>query len=238
MIFSSKWFFFQQQEAPVVDDIGKECVVAVYDYQEKSPREVSMKKGDMLALLNSSNRDWWKVEVNDRQGFVPAAYVKKIDSSLTASQSNLADEFTISVREKQITDQYNGLLDMGNQRRDKLEESRKAYQLVREAGELAQWINDKEAVVLSEEVGDDLEQVEVIQRKFDDFQKDLKANEARLVELNTIAERLTAMGQTEAAEKIKIQIEDLNQRWAALQQVTQERSQTLGSAHEVQRYHR
>ena len=113
-----------------------------------------------------------------------------------------------------------------------------AYQLVREAGELAQWINDKEAVVLDEEVGDDLEQVEVIQRKFDDFQKDMKANEARLVELNTIAERLTAMGQTEAAEKIKIQIEDLNQRWAALQQVTQERSQTLGSAHEVQRYHR
>ena len=69
-------------------------------------------------------------------------------------------------------------------------------------------------------------------------QQDLKANEARLMELNTIAEKLTAMGQTEAAEKIKIQIADLNQRWAALQQVTQERAQTLGSAHEVQRYHR
>lgn len=95
----------------------------------------------------------------------------------------------------------------------------------------------QETVALSAEVGDDLEQVEVIQRKFDDFQKDLKANEARLVELNTIAERLTAMGQTEAAEKIRIQIEDLNQRWAGLQQVTQERAQTLGSAHEVQRYH-
>lgn len=68
--------------------------------------------------------------------------------------------------------------------------------------------------------------------------KDLKANEARLIELNTVAERLTAMGQTEAAEKIRIQIEDLNQRWAALQQCTQERAQTLGSAQEVQRYHR
>jgi spectrin alpha len=227
----------KQQEAPVVDDIGKECVVALYDYQEKSPREVSMKKGDVLTLLNSSNKDWWKVEVNDRQGFVPAAYVKKIDSSLTASQSQLADEFTISVRQQQIENQYENLLDLGSQRKQKLEESCKAYQLVREAGELAQWIQSKETVALSEEVGDDLEQVEVIQRKFDDFQKDLKANEARLVELNTIAERLTAMGQTEAAEKIRIQIEDLNQRWAALQQVTQERAETLGSAHEVQRYH-
>ena len=66
---------------------------------------------------------------------------------------------------------YDTLLDLGRQRRQKLEESCKAYQLVREAGELAQWINDKETVALSEEVGGDLEQVEVIQRKFDDFQK-------------------------------------------------------------------
>lgn len=53
--------------------------MALYDYVEKSPREVSMKKGDLLTLLNSNNKDWWKVENNDRQGFVPAAYVKKID---------------------------------------------------------------------------------------------------------------------------------------------------------------
>ena len=46
----------KQQEAPVIDDIGKECVVALYDYQEKSPREVSMKKGDVLTLLNSTNK--------------------------------------------------------------------------------------------------------------------------------------------------------------------------------------
>lgn len=46
----------QQQEAPQIDNIGKECVVALYDYQEKSPREVSMKKGDILTLLNSSNK--------------------------------------------------------------------------------------------------------------------------------------------------------------------------------------
>jgi len=69
----------RQQETPIVDITGKECVMSLYDYTEKSPREVSMKKGDVLTLLNSNNKDWWKVEVNDRQGFVPAAYVKKID---------------------------------------------------------------------------------------------------------------------------------------------------------------
>lgn len=62
----------------MVDDIGKECVQALYDYTEKSPRELSMKKGDTLLLLNSAHKDWWKVELNDRQGFVPAAFVKKV----------------------------------------------------------------------------------------------------------------------------------------------------------------
>ena len=36
--------------------------------------------------------------------------------------------------------------------------------------------------------------------------QDLKTNEARLQELNNIADKLTAMGKTEAAEKIREQI--------------------------------
>ncbi|KAK6196167.1 hypothetical protein SNE40_001445 [Patella caerulea] len=227
-----------QQEAPIIDDLGTEKVVALYDYTEKSPREVSMKKGDVLTLLNSVNKDWWKVEVNDRQGFVPAAYVKKLDPSLSASRNNLMDEFTISVRQNQIETQYANLLDLGNQRREKLGESTKAYQLVREASELAAWITEKENSMIGGEVGEDLEQVEEMQKKYNDFQKDLKANEARLEELNSIADRLTAMGQTEAAENIREQITQLNQRWVTLQQVSAERAQTLGSAFEVQRYHR
>lgn len=38
--------------------LGKECVVALYEYTEKSPREVSIRKGDVLTLLNWSNKDW------------------------------------------------------------------------------------------------------------------------------------------------------------------------------------
>lgn len=46
----------QQQEAPVIDDFGTEKVMALYDHTEKSPREISMKKGDVLTLLNSTNK--------------------------------------------------------------------------------------------------------------------------------------------------------------------------------------
>ena len=52
-----------------------------------------------------------------------------------------------------------------------MKESCKAYQLVREAAELAAWITEKENMMVGEEVGEDLEQVEEMQKKFDDFQK-------------------------------------------------------------------
>lgn len=125
--------FDQQQVAPTDDETGKELVLALYDYQEKSPREVTMKKGDILTLLNSTNKvhtdagshvhselmkacwlltcglhwqDWWKVEVNDRQGFVPAAYVKKLDPNQSSSRENLLDEHgSIALRQDQIENQ-------------------------------------------------------------------------------------------------------------------------------------
>lgn len=228
----------KQQETPVIDHAGKEFVVALYDYSEKSPREVSMKKGDVLALLNSNNKDWWKVEVNDRQGFVPAAYVKKVDAGLSASQQHLAEQNSIANRQGQIENQYDGLLASGRERKIKLEESCRAYQLVREAAELAQWINDKQSVAQVQEVGSDLENVEVLQKKFDDFLSDMQSNEVRLKEMNQMATQLNNLGQTEAAVKITQQIDELNQKWTTLQHVTTERATQLGSAHEVQRFHR
>uniref|UniRef100_A0A4W5RGL1 Spectrin alpha, non-erythrocytic 1 n=1 Tax=Hucho hucho TaxID=62062 RepID=A0A4W5RGL1_9TELE len=185
----------RQQVAPTDDETGKELVLALYDYQEKSPREVTMKKGDILTLLNSTNKDWWKVEVNDRQGFVPAAYVKKLDPTQSSSRENLLDE-------QGSIGLYGTLQELGEKRKDMLEKSCKKFMLFREANELQQWINEKEGALTNEEVGSDLEQVEVLQKKFDDFQK------------------------------------ELNNRWRSLQQLAEERSNMLGSAHEVQRFHR
>uniref|UniRef100_A0A8C2UAQ4 Spectrin alpha chain, non-erythrocytic 1 n=1 Tax=Coturnix japonica TaxID=93934 RepID=A0A8C2UAQ4_COTJA len=224
----------RQQVAPTDDETGKELVLALYDYQEKSPREVTMKKGDILTLLNSTNKDWWKVEVNDRQGFVPAAYVKKLDPAQSASRENLLEEQgSIALRQEQIDNQYHSLLELGEKRKGMLEKSCKKFMLFREANELQQWINEKEAALTNEEVGADLEQVEVLQKKFDDFQKDLKANESRLKDINKVANDLESEGLM--ADEVQA---ELNERWRSLQQLAEERSQLLGSAHEVQRFHR
>uniref|UniRef100_A0A8C0RD76 Spectrin alpha chain, non-erythrocytic 1 n=1 Tax=Canis lupus familiaris TaxID=9615 RepID=A0A8C0RD76_CANLF len=225
----------RQQVAPMDDETGKELVLALYDYQEKSPREVTMKKGDILTLLNSTNKDWWKVEVNDRQGFVPAAYVKKLDPAQSASRENLLEEQgSIAVRQEQIDHQYHSLLELGEKRKGMLEKSCKRFMLFREANELQQWINEKEAALTSEEVGADLEQVEVLQKKFDDFQK---VREGGLGLSWKIIQRLGSL-DLDAAQLTAVFLQELNERWRSLQQLAEERSQLLGSAHEVQRFHR
>ncbi|XP_077779120.1 spectrin alpha chain, non-erythrocytic 1-like [Podarcis muralis] len=284
----------RQQVAPTDDETGKELVLALYDYQEKSPREVTMKKGDILTLLNSTNKDWWKVEVNDRQGFVPAAYVKKLDPAQSGSRENLPEDQggigarqeqidnqtlltkeagSVSLRMKMVEELYASLLELGEKRKSMLEKSCKKFTLFREANELQQWIHEKEAALTNEEVGADLEQVEVLQKKFDDFQKDLKANESRLKDINKVAEALESEGlmaeEVQAAQQQEVysmmprdetdsktaspwksaklmlhtvatfnSIKELNERWRSLQRLAEERSQLLGSAHEVQRFHR
>ena len=56
----------------------KPKVQALYDYVEKTNREISVKKGDEMLLLQSSNKEWWKVDHNGRIGFVPANYLKTL----------------------------------------------------------------------------------------------------------------------------------------------------------------
>lgn len=59
-----------------------------------------------FSVLPVFPQDWWKVEVNDRQGFVPAAYVKKLDPAQSASRENLLEEQgSISLRQEQIDNQ-------------------------------------------------------------------------------------------------------------------------------------
>lgn len=224
------------KELSVSDGTSREMVLVLSDYDPKSPREIAVRKGDTVTLLNALHNDWWKVEVDDRQGFVPASCLRRVDSR--SSQQNLNETYNIPNRQKQIEDLYNYLLQLGEQKLAKLADSVKAYQVVREAADLTAWINDKEQFAQVETVGDDLEQVEVLQKKFDDFEKDMRDNQVRLKEMNNVAEHLKSIGQADAANKIAQQIDDLNQKWNQLEIVTQRRRDQLGSAHEVQRFQR
>jgi len=99
------------------------------------------------------------------------------------------------------------------------------------------WIKDKETFVTADEFGQDLEHVEVLQRKFDEFQKDMASQEYRVTEVNQLADKLVQDGHPER-DTITKRKEELNEAWQRLKQLAIVRQEKLFGAHEIQRFNR
>ncbi|KAK7065236.1 Spectrin alpha chain, non-erythrocytic 1 [Halocaridina rubra] len=223
---------------PVASKRGTEVVIATFDYKKRTPREISIKKNDVLTLLNTRDRDWWKVAIDDKQGYVPANYVKKVDADWVDSQRDCPDENMTASKQSRIREQYEHLMELARQRHNKLAETVQAYVLVREAAELSKWIQDKEQHGISGKMTTSLEEVEELQKNFDSFQDDMRANEERLADMNNMLVQLQSLGETEAAQKMQHQINELNSKWQTLQKMAQARQFQLVSENHVQRLNR
>ncbi|XP_040308430.1 spectrin alpha chain, erythrocytic 1 isoform X2 [Herpailurus yagouaroundi] len=224
----------QQQAAPVEGAAREQRVVALYDFEARSNREVTMKKDDVLTLLSSINKDWWKVEAGDHQGFVPAVYVRKLahDEFPTLPQRRREEPGSITERQEQIEKQYRSLLDRAEERRCRLLQRYNEFLLAYEAGDMLEWIQEKKA----ENTGVEPDDVWELQKKFDEFQTDLKANEPRLRDINKVADDLL-FEKLLTPEGAQLR-QELNNRWDSLQRLAEEQRQLLGSAHAVQMFHR
>ena len=119
----------------------------------------------------------------------------------------------------------------------KLQQALVLVQFLRQCDEVMFWINDKEAFVATDEIGKDLEHVELLQRKFDEFQKDMASQESRIADVNEQADQLIGDRHPEL-ELVVRRKDELNERWQRLRQLTLARQEKLFGAHEIQRFNR
>ena len=66
----------------------------------------------------------------------------------------------------------------------------------RECEEVETWITEKETVAANEELGKDLEHVEVLQKRFADFVHSVLASEDRVVHVSSLADSLLEVNHT------------------------------------------
>ena len=64
----------------VSDDLfrSSECpvYVAKYDYMQRTDKDLSFKKGDLLYILDREDQDWWLAKNSfDKKGFIPSNHV-------------------------------------------------------------------------------------------------------------------------------------------------------------------
>lgn len=53
-------------------------VRALYDFQPSEPGELQFRKGDIIAVLESAFKDWWKGFLKGQTGIFPLNYVEKL----------------------------------------------------------------------------------------------------------------------------------------------------------------
>lgn len=152
------------------------------------------------------------------------------------NQSHFASD-TIQRRLDELHQLWELLLSRLAEKGMKLQQALVLVQYLRHCEEVMFWIKDKEAFVTADEFGHDLEHVEVLQRKFDEFQKDMASQEYRVLEVNELADKLIHDGHPERETIIKRK-EELNEAWQRLKQLAILRQEKLFGAHEIQRFNR
>lgn len=152
------------------------------------------------------------------------------------SQQHFASE-TIQRRLEELHRLWELLLSRLAEKGLKLQQALVLVQFLRHCEEVMFWIKDKEAFVTADEFGQDLEHVEVLQRKFDEFQKDMASQEYRVTEVNQLAEKLLQDGHPER-DTINKKKDELFEAWQRLKQLATLRQEKLFGAHEIQRFNR
>ena len=114
----------------------------------------------------------------------------------------------------------------------------------------------KETLVNNDEVGNDLEHVQQLQKKYEEFQKELSSHEEHMIELNRRGDELIdsfsnsninvssspypvgGSGLSTDTGVIRGKQKELNEAWSRLRKLASQRQERLFGAHEIQRLNR
>ena len=119
----------------------------------------------------------------------------------------------------------------------RLQQALVLVQFLRQCDEVMFWINDKETFVTTEEFGHDLVHVDVLNRKFDEVQKDMASQEFRVTDVCETADKLVGEQHPESVVVTNKKTE-LLEAWARLKSLATERQKKLFGAHKIQRFNR
>uniref|UniRef100_A0A1A8KQC0 Spectrin beta chain n=1 Tax=Nothobranchius kuhntae TaxID=321403 RepID=A0A1A8KQC0_NOTKU len=147
------------------------------------------------------------------------------------------DSERISMRQSQVDKLYAGLKDLSEERRGKLDERLRLFQLNREVDDLEQWIAEREVVAGSHELGQDYEHVTMLQERFREFARDTgNIGQERVDAVNRLADELINAGHGDAATVAEWK-DGLNDAWADLLELIDTRTQILAASFELHKFY-
>ncbi|XP_013782687.1 spectrin beta chain-like isoform X2 [Limulus polyphemus] len=135
-----------------------------------------------------------------------------------------------------IDHRYKDLLECTKLRKQCLLDALSLYKLFNEADGVEQWIDEKEKMLSTMVMSQDMEEIEIIKHRFEGFEQEMNTNASRVAVVNQLARQLIHVEHPNSDEILSRQ-NHLNQRWATLRKLVEEKREEIDFAHGVQTFH-
>ncbi|XP_045871574.1 spectrin beta chain, non-erythrocytic 2 isoform X2 [Meles meles] len=213
-------------------------------YRDAAEAEAWMGEQELHMMGQEKAKDELSAQaaVKKHQGLEQALadYAQTVRQLAASSQDmidyNHPESTRISIRQAQVDKLYASLKELAGERRERLQEHLRLCQLRRELDDLEQWVQEREVVAASHELGQDYEHVTMLRDKFREFSRDTSTiGQERVDSANALANGLIAGGHAARATVAEWK-DSLNEAWADLLELLDTRGQVLAAAHELQRF--
>ncbi|XP_069392305.1 spectrin beta chain, erythrocytic isoform X2 [Paralichthys olivaceus] len=149
-------------------------------------------------------------------------------------QPELEDEQEVLQRD------FQQLLQPLAQRKAKLEAAKAVHQFYRDLADELLWIEERMPLATSEEHGHNLQTVQMLQKKNQTLQREIEGHQPRVDEVLERGGRMAAAASAEGrpeAEGITVQLKELEEAWARLQDEMAKRRERLNGSNLAQQYY-
>ncbi|XP_063801220.1 spectrin beta chain, non-erythrocytic 2 isoform X2 [Pseudophryne corroboree] len=135
-----------------------------------------------------------------------------------------------------LEQQYEELVTLAAHRKQALQDSLALHKMFSEADACILWIDEKEQWLNGMEIPEKLEDLEVVQQRFETLEAEMNSLASRIASVNEVAGQLLSTDQRNE-ESIRDMQDQLNARWNHFRQLVGQKRNALDSALDIQNYH-
>ncbi|KAM8794004.1 spectrin beta chain, non-erythrocytic 4 [Eudromia elegans] len=141
----------------------------------------------------------------------------------------------VQIRVVEVEQLYGEVAEVAVLRRQWLQDALAVYRMFAEVHACEGWLDDKEQWLRRVEVPEELDEVEVVQHRFESLDQEMNSVMGRILDVNQVVQQLVDGGHPSAQEVQACQ-DHLNGRWNRVVELVELKKAQLGAVLEVQNY--
>ncbi|KAM6171011.1 spectrin beta chain, erythrocytic [Erethizon dorsatum] len=197
-------------------------------YRLLSGEDVGQDEGATRAL-EKKHRDFLE-ELEESRGVM-----EHLEQQAQGCPEEFRDSPDVTNRLQALRELYQQVVAQADLRKQRLREALDLYTVFGESDACQLWMREKEKWLAQMDIPDTLEDLDVVQHRFDILDQEMKTLKAQIDGVNLAANNLMESGHPRSREVKKYQ-DSLNTRWQAFQDLVSQRREAVESALRVNNY--